>query len=142
MEYRSIIVKWRYRLILEKVFYIFGAFRGSNFLFKPRKKRRIIFHFPFKNRLLAWLSFAHLSLISVKNCRLTPNSDFAEIRADYGDGTGVHLIGTTAFSRFGDHREIPEGRTLFKYWVCYITRDGLQLGQQSTCDVTVTGRVN
>ena len=68
--------------------------------------------------------------------------DFAEIRADYGDGTGVHLIGTTAFSRFGDHHEIPEGRTLFKYWVCYITRDGLQLGQQSTCEVVVQGRVN
>ena len=80
--------------------------------------------------------------ISFRSPRNLRGVDFAEIRADYGDGTGVHLIGTTAFSRFADHREIPDGRTLFKYWVCYITRDGLQLGQQSTCDVTVQGRVN
>jgi len=50
-------------------------------------------------------------------------------------------IGTTAFSRFADYHDLPEAHTLWKYWIYYITRDGLQIGQQSTCDATVQGRV-
>ena len=72
--------------------------------------------------------------------RHLPGVEFAEIRVDRGDGK-VHLIGTTAFSRFADHHEVPEIRTLWKYWVCYTTRDNAPLGRQSTCEVVVEGRV-
>ena len=67
--------------------------------------------------------------------------DVAEIRCDRGDGH-VHLLGTTTFARFVDHHDIPQPPTVWRYFVCYLSRAmGNPIGLQSECYVTVQGRV-
>jgi len=67
--------------------------------------------------------------------------DVAEVRCDRGDGR-VQLLGTTTYARFTDHHAIPQPPTVWRYFVCYLSRaTGNPVGVQSECHVTVQGRV-
>jgi len=68
--------------------------------------------------------------------------DMAEVRVDRNDGTGIHLLGTTTHARFTDHSALPAdgARAVFTYYICYLDRDQMYIGQQSIVDVTVQGR--
>ena len=80
-------------------------------------------------------------VVSFRSPRGLRDVDVAEIRCDRGDGH-VHLLGTTTYAHFTDHHEIPQRPTVWRYFVCYLSRaTGNPIGLQSECHVTVQGRV-
>jgi len=66
--------------------------------------------------------------------------DVAEIKCDRNDGTGEQFIGSTVRARFTDHHDLPAGRAVWSYAVCYKNASGVYVGRRSLVDVVIEGR--
>ena len=64
-----------------------------------------------------------------------PGVDMVEIRVDRHDGAGIVFVAITTHARFTDHHELPAERTIWTYYLNFITRDGIPVGVQSVCEV-------
>jgi len=79
-------------------------------------------------------------ILNFRSPRSLSNVDLAEIKCDRNDGTGEETIGSTVRARYTDHHDLPEGRAVWSYAVCYRSPSGAYIGRRSVADVTIEGR--
>ena len=80
-------------------------------------------------------------VLSFRSPRAIRGVDFAEVRCDRGDGTGIQPVGMTISGRFTDHHDLPAaaGRANWVYYVRFVDSGGRTVGRESVADVTVQG---
>ena len=69
----------------------------------------------------------------------TTGVEMSEILCDRGDGV-LRRVATTTHSRFTDFHELPAERTVWRYVIGFLDRQGLPVGVQSSAEVIVQRR--
>ena len=82
--------------------------------------------------------------LSFRSPRGISGIEMVQILCDRGDGSGkIEFVATTTHASFTDHHDLPPAgqRATYVFYTCFLDRSFQPIGQQSECDVVVSGRV-